>query len=102
MGNIQINNLNIADLEQAIKNVLKENVFNGVLDQIQQANTLNLYSREATADMLCVSLPTLNDWTKRGVIRAFRIGGRVLYKLEDINEALTEIQTSVKRGGQSC
>ncbi len=102
MGQIQINNFNIADLEQAIKNVLKENIFNGVLDQIQQVDGLNLYSREATADMLCVSLPTLNDWTKRGVIRAYRIGGRVLYKLEDINESLTEIKTSIKRGGKSC
>lgn len=102
MESIQINNFKIADLEQAIKNVLKENVFNNVLDNIRQENSLSMYSREATADMLCVSLPTLNEWTKQGIIRAFRIGGRVLYKLEDINDALTEVQTTVKRGGKSC
>ncbi|MAX71361.1 MAG: DNA-binding protein [Flavobacteriaceae bacterium] len=102
MAKIEINNFNIADLEQAIKNVLNENVFNDVLDKIHQKESVNIYSREATADLLCVSLPTLNEWTKQGIIRAFRIGGRVLYKLEDINEALKEVKTSVKRGGLSC
>ncbi|WP_223549964.1 MULTISPECIES: helix-turn-helix domain-containing protein [Aestuariivivens] len=102
MKNIQINNFNIADLEQAIKNVLNENIFNGVLDNINKDISVNMYSREATADLLCVSLPTLNEWTKQGIIRAFRIGGRVLYKLEDINDALKEVKTSVKRGGKSC
>ncbi|TNJ47123.1 helix-turn-helix domain-containing protein [Tamlana fucoidanivorans] len=102
MGKIEINNFTIADLEQAIKNVLNENIFNNVLDNIRQEESLNMYSREATADMLCVSLPTLNEWTKQGIIRAFRIGGRVLYKLEDINNSLKEVKTSIKRGGKSC
>lgn len=102
MGKIEINNFTIADLEQAIKNVLNENIFNNVLDNIQQEKSLSIYSREATAELLCVSLPTLNEWTKQGIIRAFRIGGRVLYKLEDINDSLKEVKTSIKRGGKSC
>jgi excisionase family DNA binding protein len=103
MANIEINNFNIADLEKAIKNVLHETVVNAVKEKIiPNRKIISLFSREETAKMLCISLPTLNEWTKQGIIKAFRIGNRVLYKLEDINDALTEIKTSAKRGGKSC
>ncbi|MCB0744012.1 MAG: helix-turn-helix domain-containing protein [Ignavibacteriae bacterium] len=103
MGNIQINNFNIADLEQAIKNVITENVVKSVIQELRpNQRGLTIYTRELTAKTLCISLPTLNDWTKNGIIKAFRIGNRVLYKLEDINDALKEVERSVKRGGKSC
>jgi excisionase family DNA binding protein len=53
-----------------------------------------LLSRKDTAKKLYVSLPTLHDWTKTGIIKAHRIGGRILYKLNEIHDALEEIQTS--------
>lgn len=103
MGQIEINNFNIADLEQAIKNVLHETVVNAVKEQISpNKKILSLFSREEAARTLCISLPTLHEWTKSGIIKAFRIGNRVLYKLEDINDALTEVKTSIKKGGLSC
>ncbi|MCK0108219.1 helix-turn-helix domain-containing protein [Flavobacteriaceae bacterium S0825] len=103
MGNIQINNFKLEDLETAIKNVLKETVTNAVKEQITPNRTIiSLFSRESTAEMLCISLPTLHEWTKSGIIKANRIGNRVLYKLEDINDALTEVNTSIKKGGLSC
>ena len=103
MGQIEINNFNIADLEQAIKNVLHETVINAVKEQITpNRKIISLFSREETANTLCISLPTLHEWTKSGIIKAFRIGNRVLYKLEDINEALTEVKSSLKKGNKSC
>lgn len=103
MESIQINNFTIADLEQAIKNVLKENVLKNVIAELRpNEKGLTLYTREATADTLCISLPTLHEWTKQGIIKAFRIGNRVLYRLEDINNALKEVKSSIKRGGKSC
>lgn len=103
MENIQINHFKIADLEQAVKNVLHETVINAVKEELRpNTKILSLFSREETAKTLCISLPTLHEWTKSGIIKAFRIGNRVLYKLEDINEALTEVKTSIKRGGVSC
>jgi len=103
MRKIEINNFNIADLEQAIKNVLNEAVLQAVKEQIRpEKQHLSLLSREATAEMLCISLPTLNEWTKTGIIKACRIGGRVLYKTDDISDALSTVVTKVKRGGKSC
>lgn len=46
------------------------------------------YTREETAKLLRVTLPTLARLTKDGVISAKRIGGRILYDAEAIDEAV--------------
>lgn len=63
---------------------------------------LTLLSRKETAKLLCISLPTLHDWTKSGIVKAHRIGNRVLYKLEEVTQALSQIQTSKLGRGLSC
>jgi len=52
-----------------------------------------LFSRGETARKLGVSLPTLHNWTKLGVIQGCRIGGRVRYRKQDISNALQEIRS---------
>ena len=78
-------------IRKEIRDILREG-----LEQFNQRDKKEhiLLSRKATAEKLCVSLPTLHDWTKTGTIKAHRIGGRILYKLSEIHDALEEIQTS--------
>lgn len=52
-----------------------------------------LLTRKETADKLKISLVTLNDWTKRGMIQSYIIGGRVLYKDSEIEASLYKTQT---------
>jgi len=52
-----------------------------------------LLSRKETADKLKISLVTLNDWTKRGMIQSYIIGGRVLYKESEIEKSLHQVKT---------
>jgi hypothetical protein len=52
-----------------------------------------LLTRKETADKLKISLVTLNDWTKRGMIQSYLIGGRVLYKDSEIEKSLYKTQT---------
>ena len=47
-----------------------------------------LLTRQQTAQMLQISLPTLNIWTKNGIIRAKRINSRVRYAESDVIAAL--------------
>ncbi|AKD58276.1 hypothetical protein SD10_01595 [Spirosoma radiotolerans] len=56
-------------------------------------NAENLSTRQKTAKKLNISLPTLDDYTRRGIIRGYRVGRRVLYRPEDVEAALTEINT---------
>lgn len=59
----------------------------------QENNSTTFYTRKDVAKMLNISLPTLSEWTKDGTITAHRIGSRVRYKHEDIQQALKEINT---------
>jgi excisionase family DNA binding protein len=48
-------------------------------------------SRAEVSKMLNVSLVTLNKWNKNGKLKAVGIGGRVLYRQEDIDNAIVEL-----------
>ncbi len=90
MAKITFQTFEVADFEKAINKALGKAFKDFPLHQ--KTEKLELFSRKETAKTLCISLPTLNQWTKDGVITAYRIGNRVLYKIEDIKSALTEIK----------
>ena len=50
-----------------------------------------LLSRAEVSKMLNVSFVTLNKWNKNGKLKAVGIGGRVLYRQEDIDNANVEL-----------
>ena len=47
-------------------------------------------TRKQAASILQISLPTLHQYTKQGLITSFRIGNKVRYKESDIKSALQE------------
>jgi len=57
----------------------------------------NLITRQEAADTLRVTLPTLHSYTLEGKVKGYRIGRRVLYKKEEIAQAVTAISTSKRR-----
>ncbi len=50
-------------------------------------------TRKEAASKLKISLVTLGNWTKRGVIKGYRVGSRVRYKSNEIDQAIKEIAT---------
>ncbi len=50
-------------------------------------------TRKEVAKTLHISLPTLNELTKTGVLIGYRLKGRVLYKWVEVDEALERIAT---------
>lgn len=53
-----------------------------------------LLTRQETAKQLHVTLPTLRDYTRRGYVKGYRIGNRVLYKRNEVLAALPQIRTA--------
>ena len=53
----------------------------------------HILTRQETAKLLNISLPTLNQYTKEGYITAYRLVFKVRYRIEDINLALKKIKT---------
>jgi len=48
-------------------------------------------SKKEVADKFNVTTETVHQWTKKGRIPAYRIEGRVFYKLSEIEESMTKI-----------
>jgi excisionase family DNA binding protein len=48
-------------------------------------------SRAEVSTLLNVSLVTLNKWNKNGTLKAVGLGGRVLYRQEDIDSKIVEL-----------
>lgn len=57
----------------------------------QSSNSEQDYlSRKEVCQILKISLPTLNTWTKEELLPSYRIGTRILYKSEDVTAALNK------------
>lgn len=75
----------------------KINAISEAVSKLQPQNDDGLLTRHETADLLRVSLVTLNDWTNKGILLSYRLGNRVYYKRSEIDAAMTQIK---KRGQQ--
>ena len=65
----------------------------GLLDiQNQPLPEDNYISRKDTAQLLNVSLVTLSTWTKKSLLKSYKIGSRVLYKKSEVIESLRGVE----------
>jgi excisionase family DNA binding protein len=96
MANLTFNTFELSDFENAFNKAFERAIKEFINPPKSQDKDLK--SRKETARILNISLPTLHLFTKEGIIRAYRIGNRVLYKQEDIENALKVIVSPNKKG----
>jgi excisionase family DNA binding protein len=65
-----------------------EKRLNEKIEQLNPKKGYKFLSRKEVSQILKVSLVTISDWSKRGIINSYRIGTRVRYKSDEIEEAL--------------
>ncbi|AKP50745.1 helix-turn-helix domain-containing protein [Cyclobacterium amurskyense] len=92
MSNLILSTYTPEELTGIIHNAVRE-VVKEIPTQTPTPPSETLLTRRETADKLKISLVTLNDWTKRGIIQSYLIGGRVLYKDSEIEASLYKKQT---------
>jgi excisionase family DNA binding protein len=92
---IQIENLEAADLLNRLDKL--EGVIFALCTQPQPAaNTVTDYiTRKEVARLFKVSVVTVHDWTKKGVLTAYKIGNKVFFKRGEVESAL------VQKGGKN-
>lgn len=96
MKQLILNAINEDDLRKIIKEVLTENKESQSIPKQTDTTYLNRFE---VVDYLKISLPTLNNWTKQGILQSYRIGNRVLYRKNEIESALTATKNlKYKRG----
>lgn len=87
MEKITINAFNEDDLRRVIREELLEKSKTELVQKTIDKNATYL-NRFEVADLLRISLPTLANWTKEGILQSYRIGKRVLYRIDEVNSSL--------------
>lgn len=64
------------------------------LKSTKESRSMELLTRKEAAKLLRISLPTLADWTKQGIIHAIPMRRRILYSASEIQNVLE------KKGGK--
>src|SRR5215510_1703776 len=86
MGEILFTGLSVNDLLFRIEKLIDAKI--GTISQVNFEKQSDYYSRKEVAKLLKITLPTLHDWTKLGYLKSYKIGTRVLYKPNEVKEAL--------------
>lgn len=78
-------------IEQKLTNI--ENLLLNLREEKPEVPKTSYLTRIQAAELLHLTLPTLNQYTKAGIIKGFRIGSRVLYDETSIKEAVKAMPT---------
>lgn len=95
MKNILFSEISLEELKTAISEAVKSEV--NKLNLHKPPSETEYITRQETAEILGISLPTLNDWSKRGIIPSYRIASRVRYKKAEVENSLSQVH-SLKYG----
>ncbi|WP_157206823.1 helix-turn-helix domain-containing protein [Mariniflexile maritimum] len=60
--------------------------------EFQPKEPTTYLQRQELAKMLNVDLSTIHNWTRKGILTAFQIGGRVYYKRSQIEQQIIELK----------
>lgn len=85
MKEINLINITFEELLKGIDGLLEDKLNKRL--QVQDHSS-DFITRKEVAGILKISLPTLNDWTKLGWLKAYKMGNRVLYKRSEVENDL--------------
>ena len=92
MEKIILHSTPIPELRSMIGEILREELRKFKPENSSPSQTSSEYlSRKDVCELLKISMATLHYWTKDGILQGYRIGGRVLYKMVEVEAALHEI-----------
>lgn len=87
--NIFLQGLTLDELNLRLLNGIDERIYD--LTKITKKDPIEYWTREEMAKKLSISLPTLHDWTKKGILKAYRMGNRVYFKSNEVDQCLRPI-----------
>ncbi len=77
-------------LQDAISNDVK-NQLEELKESFQPKSPEELLTRTETAELLKINLSTVHNWTKKGRLKPYGMGGKVYYKRSEVESALIEL-----------
>jgi excisionase family DNA binding protein len=90
MNDIVLSPITLKDFETLIRECVKTELQNHAPAPPPKTDYI---TRHTAAQILGISLPTLNDWSKRGIITSYKIATRVRYKKNEIEACIEKVNT---------
>lgn len=88
---LQVFNLTPEELKEQTNSAI-EAAFLKHSDKFRPKEKTNYLTRKEVAAIFKISLVTVNDWNKLGILKPYRLGRLVRYKSDEIENSLTRIQ----------
>ena len=92
METIILHSTSLADFQEIIGDIVEAKLNQFKPEQPKPTNG-EYATRREVCDRLKISLATLHYYTKDGTLTGYRIGGRVLYKWAEVEQAVKRIET---------
>lgn len=90
---------NITQVHNTTKDELILEIVDGVKAKLQiieknfqPKKPTNWLTKKEVANILSISTVTVDDWCKKNILIAYRIGNRIRFKRNEVEQALTKIQ----------
>lgn len=95
---IILNGVKLNELLEKIGQLIDSKI--GNIELPVKQNQSKFISRLEVAKLLKISLPTLNEWTKLGRLLSYKMGNRVLYNAQEVENSLCKATAyKYKKGG---
>ncbi len=86
----QVHHTNQEDLTASISKAV-EKIFDRFKENFQPKEPTIWITRKEVGEILSISLVSVDIWTKKGILTAYRIGNKKRFKRTEIESALTKI-----------
>lgn len=83
----QLYGISPEDLKASIVSEIKAEI-NLLSQQLKPKEDTEYLTRKEVSQLLQVSIVTLIDWDKKGVLKPYRIGNLIRYKKKDIEQSI--------------
>jgi excisionase family DNA binding protein len=99
MENIILHSTPLKDFQAIIGDIVEAKLRQFKQEQPTQLNN-EYITRLEVCQRLKISLATLHSYTKDGTLNGYKIGGRVLYRLAEVEQSVQAIQTTKYKHGR--
>lgn len=85
-------------LQNVTPEQLQNEIIKGVKNELEQLKKdfqpkqpSEYLTRNEVAEMLKIDISSVHNWTKKGKLKAYGIGGRVYYKRDEVENSIIEL-----------
>jgi excisionase family DNA binding protein len=89
----QITSISGEELQDIIRATVLEAMISWQRNNPSEPASPEYVTRRQISQLLQVSLPTVDDYIRRGILPACRIRGRILIKLTDVERSLEDVKS---------